>query len=111
MELFYRGGMGNRCAGTSWPYFGISTDSGPYLPNTVDWHPGAPSVIVATGTAAMGKGSCFSSQLARIRASCTPYDPLGPNSNTVVKTLLDNCGLPLRKPAGSWAPGWGYASI
>ena len=110
-ELFYRGGIGNRCAGTWPPFYGISTDSGPYLPGTVDWHPGAPSVTVATGAAAMGKGSCCSSQLARIRASCTSYNPLGPNSNTVVKTLLANCGLPLRKPAGSWAPGWGHAPL
>ncbi len=110
-ELFYRGGIRNHCAGTSWPFYGISTDSGLYLPNTVDWHPGAPYVTVATGAAAMGKGSCFSSQLARIRASCIPYKMLGPNSNTVVKTLLANCGLPLRKPAGSWTPGWGHAPI
>jgi hypothetical protein len=110
-EFFYRGGIRNRCAGTSWPFYGISTDSGPYLPGTVDWHPGAPSVTVATGSAAMGKGSCFNSQLARIRGSCISYEMLGPNSNTVVKTLLANCGLPLRKPAGSWTPGWGHAPI
>lgn len=110
-ELFYRGGTGNRCAGTWLPFYGISTDSGPYISGTVDWHPGAPSVTVATGAAAVGKGSCFSSQLARIRASCIPYSMFGPNSNTVVKTLLVNCGLSPRKPAGSWTPGWGHAPI
>jgi hypothetical protein len=110
-EFFYRGGTDNRCAGTWPPFYGISTDSGPYIPGTVDWHPGAPSVTVATGAAATGIGSCFSSQLARIRANCIPYSMWGPNSNTVVKTLLANCGLPPRKPAGSWAPGWGHAPL
>ena len=111
-QWFYRGGASNRCPGTRWPFYGIKTDSGRYLPGTIDWSPGAPSVTVATGSATSGKAACFSSELTRIHGSCTPYNPLGPNSNTVVKTLLVNCSLPTRSPVSSWrTPGFGHPPI
>lgn len=104
-EYYYRGGPGNRCGGAP-PHYAIATNHGRYLPGTVDWAPGAPSTTVATGPAACGKDSCLASEVGRIDGTCTPYAPLGPNSNTVARTLLSKCGLPQKKPV--WiAPGWG----
>jgi hypothetical protein len=103
-ESFYRGGPGG--PGAPPPYGSILTTHGPYLPGTVDWEPGAPSVTVASGAAACGKGSCFVSELSRIDGTATPYAPLGPNSNTVARSLLSTCGVPERKPV-ILAPGWG----
>ena len=106
VQKFFRGGTRQKCGATSWPFYGISTNTGPYAPGTIDWNPGAPSVTLVSGPSACGHEGCFSSELTRIAAGCTPYKPLGPNSNTVVKTLLLNCGLPLNKPVSN-TPGWG----
>ncbi len=46
------------------------------------------------------------SELSRIDGTATPYNPTGPNSNSVVRTSLRGCGLTESKPV--WiAPGWG----
>ncbi len=44
---------------------------------------------------------CFDEVADRIEAAKINYKALGPNSNTVVTTLLKLCGVPLIKP-----PGW-----
>jgi len=84
----------------------ITTDHGAYVPGTVDYDTGAPSKTVMTGSGACGKDSCFVSQLDRIENRRVTYEALGPNSNSVARTLLDKCGVPANKPGG-WAPGWG----
>lgn len=102
----FRGGPGG--AGGTPPYGTIQGQSGPYGPGFVDWDPSAPSIRVETGPSACGKDACLASELARITGTATPYSPTGPNSNTVVRTLLHNCGLPESIPVSSLrVPGWG----
>lgn len=109
-EWYFRGGPGNHCGTHPAPYHGILCNHGRYLPGTVDWDPSAPSVTVMSGSGACGKDSCLASEESRINAACVGYRPLGPNSNTVVSTMLSNCGIPRRKPV--WiAPGWGHPNI
>ena len=110
-EYFYRGGPGGSCPGVGAGGYGtIISTSGAYTAGTVDWSPGAPSSTVMSGSGACGKDACFASELSRIDGTCTPYAPTGPNSNTVAKTLLSNCGVPLKKPV-TIAPGWGNPSL
>jgi len=104
-EFFFRGGPGGSCLGVTGEHGTIIGTSGPYVAGTVDWSPGAPSVTAMTGSAACGKDSCLAAELSRIDRTCTPYTPMGPNSNTVVGTLLDNCGIPRAKPVAI-APGF-----
>jgi hypothetical protein len=103
----WRGGPGGGGGGG---FGNIVGTTGAYAPGFIDWDPGAPSVTVGSGAAVCGKTTCFASELVRIDATATPYDPTGPNSNTWVKTVLDNCGLPKRKPV--WiAPGFGDPNL
>jgi hypothetical protein len=105
-QSYYRGMAGGQCAGIPPGGWGtISTQHGPYDTNSPDWAPGAPFLTVSAGSACRGKEACFVAQLSRITATCTPYGPLGPNSNTVVRTLLSKCGVPQAKPVDI-APGW-----
>jgi hypothetical protein len=98
-EHFYRGGPGG-------PDETIKGTSGPYTSETIDWDPDARSVTVAEGDPALGAGDCFESELSRIENTRTPYENMGPNSNTVAKTLISKCGFPVEKPVNI-APGWG----
>lgn len=110
-EFYYRGGPGGSCTGVNAGTYGtIQGSHGRYVPGTVDWDPGAPSVTVLSGPTACGKGSCFASELSRIDGTCTPYAPTGPNSNTVASTLLSNCSVPRSKPVFI-APGWGDPNL
>ena len=110
-EFYYRGGPGGSCTGVSTGGYGtIIGTHGRYVAGTVDWDPSAPSVTVLSGSGACGKDSCFASELSRIDGTCTPYAPTGPNSNTVVSTLLSNCSVPRSKPVAI-APGWGDPNI
>lgn len=64
------------------------------------------SVLLA-GANACAKRTCFDSELQRINALKMPYNPVqGPNSHTVVRTMLRNCGLPEYVPAGQNLFGW-----
>ena len=65
----------------------------------------APSVTGPKGSDASGKNSCFVTELSRITSENIPYHPLGQNSNTLAKTLLVNCGVPVAKPVIE-SPGW-----
>jgi len=85
--------------GTIQGYNAVYANGGP------DWDLDAPSVTVMKGSAASGKNNCFVSQLSRITTANIPYHLFGPNSNTVTKTLLVNCGIPVAKPV-NLAPGW-----
>ncbi|HEY7108943.1 MAG TPA: hypothetical protein VH415_05930 [Nitrososphaeraceae archaeon] len=102
-EYFYRGGPGG-------PGGTIIGTSGQYKSGTVDWDPHAPSVTVAKGNPALGKDNCFQSELSRIDRTHTPYKNTGPNSNTVAKTLIANCGFTPKKPV-TIAPGWGDSKL
>jgi hypothetical protein len=66
-----------------------------------DWDPSATSVTVLKGVDAKDKMKCFDEIADRIQAAKFNYKGLGPNSNTVVTTMLKLCGVPLIKP-----PGW-----
>lgn len=104
VEYYYRGGPGG--AGGPGGYGNIVTDHGRYLPGTIDWAPGAPSVTAMSGPGACGKDASFVSELGRIDGAAIPYKPTGPNSNSVARTILANSGVPEVKPV--WiAPGWG----
>lgn len=104
---FYRGGQGNSCR--SFGFKGISTAHGRYDSESVDWYPDARSSTVARGNQIPDNvHECFTQTLGRIRNECVTYNPWGPNSNTVVKTLLSRCGLPTnRNPVPSdQTPGY-----
>lgn len=103
LQTYYRGGPQYDSL-FNWGV--IVTEYGKYVRGTVDWYPKAKSVTVASGSDACGLDSCFAGSADRIEASNTPYALLGPNSNSVVYTLLGDCDLPLEKP-NVWAPGWG----
>jgi hypothetical protein len=103
---FFRGGPGGACPNVATGEHGtILMTAGEYDSTSIDWSPGAPSVTV-TDTAGDRERLCLSKEAERIQQTCTPYEALGPNSNTVAKTLLSKCGLPLKKPV-ALAPGWG----
>lgn len=101
---YFRGGPER--AGGAAGFGRIVTQHGRYQPGTVDWAPGAPSERVMEGPAAIGKDATFRSDLARIDGASIPYQPTGPNSNSVARTILSTAGVPQAKPV--WvAPGWG----
>ena len=101
INYIYRGGPSN-----SFPHFGtIEGYNAIYANGGPDWNLDAPSVTVLKGSDASGKNSCFVTELSRITSENIPYHPLGQNSNTLAKTLLVNCGVPVAKPVIE-APGW-----
>jgi hypothetical protein len=100
-RLYFRGGPQG-----GWPRYGrIVTRHGPYVEGTIDWDPDAVSVTVAQGAGVAGVPECFRVALDRIDRAGIPYNPLGPNSNTVARALLEHCGLPAAQPVGI-APGF-----
>ena len=100
----WRGGPGG--GGAPGTYGSIVGTTGRYAPGFIDWDPDSDSVTVSMGDGVCGKTSCFATELRRIDATNTPYNPTGPNSNTWVRTVLHNCGLREDKPV--WvAPGFG----
>jgi len=108
-ETIFRGGPRDN------PLLGggkIRVDWGNYEPPSgtgyeagLDWDINAASVTLLKGPAAFGKDNCFGNQGSRINGAMIDYELLGPNSNTVVKTLLAKCGVPVGKPNGSF-PGF-----
>lgn len=84
----------------------IVAEHGKYVRGTIDYDPDAPSVRVMSGPEACGKNRCLGSQIPRINALKKKYRVLGPNSNSVARTLLARCGIPEKNPGG-FAPGWG----
>ena len=100
-SYYYRGGPSDD--GT--PSWGtIVTDSGRYVPGTIDYVQRAPSVTAAEGTAYC-VGGCFDTNSYRIEAGNTAYGVFTPNSNSVIRTLLHTCNIREVKP-NVWAPGW-----
>jgi hypothetical protein len=64
---------------------------GQYKPGTIGYDPEAHSVTVLLGRTACGKNCCFAAQARRIEKLHRVYNSLGPNSNTVARTLLAKC--------------------
>ncbi len=86
-------------------------DSSDFGGHTVDWDLTASSLTVLSGDSACGKDACFTSEGRRIEGLAVPYSGLtGPNSNTVARTLLHNCGVPEEAP-GPVTPGWGSSYL
>jgi hypothetical protein len=104
VQTGYRGGPGGPGAPAGSTYGTIRSTVGTYDSSFIDY-PSLNTVTVATGPAASGKDSTFASELSRIDGTATPYNPTGPNSNTVASTLLHKAGLPHNKPVFI-APGF-----
>jgi hypothetical protein len=109
-ETYFRGGP---TEGNGSP---ITMDGGRYDlvrfgDHTVDWDLTASSLTVMSGDAACGKDACFTSEAQRIEGLAIAYSgATGPNSNTVARTLLHNCGVPEEAP-GPVTPGWGSSYL
>ncbi len=86
-------------------YGTIVTKCGAYVRGFIDFDPKSPSVNVYKGDDACAKARSMKSHLAAIPGWNIPYKPDGPNSNSVVASLLHAGGLPLRKPNVA-APGF-----
>jgi hypothetical protein len=100
-SYYYRGGPSD----DGLPSWGtIVTDSGLYLPGTIDYVRRAPSVTAAEGALACA-GTCFDGTSYRIEAAGIPYGVFTPNSNSVIRTLLRTCSIQEVRPDGL-APGW-----
>jgi len=100
-EFYLRGGPSGKSGG----YGDIVTQYDKYKPGTIDWDPAAKSITVMNDPAACAKDAPLIQQMDAITASHTPYDPLGPNSNSTVFTALRNVGVTPAVPDGVWAPG------
>jgi hypothetical protein len=93
----------------SFPHEIIQTWYSFYTSTGPDWDLDALSVTAMKGAAASGKDTCFINELSRISGAMIPYHLGGPNSNTVVKTLLTKCNVPIMKPVTSNpSPGWDH---
>lgn len=64
-------------------------------------------VTVAEGPQHCGYHGRFISIMREISAMRIEYEAWGPNSNSVVYTILSNSGLPTNKPSNGSNPGWG----
>lgn len=100
---YFRGGPERPIPGLWGP---IAIQWGKYFPSTVDWYPGGPSVTIQDCPDPCSKYQLLIRELSRIGRTNTPYQLLGPNSNSVAYTLLVNCGIPPQMPNVD-APGWG----
>jgi hypothetical protein len=86
----------------------IECHYGRYVKGTVDWNPDALAVTVASGAGVCGTYAQMCREADQINLLSEPYSPVGPNSNSVVRTILHRCGLPARCPGPEFAyPGWG----
>lgn len=88
----------------------IFVSGGKYDSAAEDWYPSAVSKEIAKGSIPFGKFTCLLTNGNLINSWMIPYKPLGPNSNSVVRTLLQSCGLPQEKP-DVVAPGWNQILI
>jgi hypothetical protein len=87
------------------PFGSIHTKYGKYEPGTIDWDPAAKSVSIKKDADACALYPALVAQMDAVGASHTRYNPIGPNSNTTVFTVLKNMGLDPAVPEGVWAPG------
>ncbi|MDZ7588200.1 MAG: hypothetical protein U5J78_03225 [Parasphingorhabdus sp.] len=88
-------------------YGPIVTESGAYVDPSVDWttNPSGQQIVATTA------GNCdaierqFANAANDIEASRTNYQPLGPNSNSTVREILERSGYDDVNPV-VWSPGW-----
>jgi RHS repeat-associated protein len=85
----------------------IRTYGGPYNDTNLDQSPNAPRISVLSGQSACSKQACLASETIRIASLQRRYNVWGPNSNSVVWTMLEKCNIPTLKPANTITPGWG----
>ena len=106
IEYFYRAGPGLPCSNGGILFQCIKPDWGLYKSGTIDWAPGAPKILLRTGVQPSIQ-TCFENVINNIiLANPTPYNALGPNSNTFTTYLLATCGIPPSPPPVSPIPGW-----
>jgi hypothetical protein len=92
--------------GNSGPWGAISTNSGPYVPGTIDWNPNkTPSVTVLDNSDPAGPyNQALRSAFNKIGNANIVYNPLRTNSNSAAHQAIQDIGLP-RPKAPVWAPG------
>lgn len=101
---------GSSCGGpgvNNGPWGSIRTDYGAYLPGTIDYTAeptGQQTVTVLPGTCDALEGR-LAGHADDIEAAQIPYNPLGSNSNSTARELLERAGLLEVRPV-VWAPGW-----
>lgn len=83
----------------------IFTQCGRYEEGFTDYDERAPSVRVYEGEDACRKARLMKEHLDEINGWNIPYNPNGPNSNSVVASLLRHAGLSAQKPNVA-APGF-----
>lgn len=84
----------------------IEVRRGPWDPSFIDW--GGDGEVyrrVLDSPEACGKRNCFRAEQTRVNDRRVRYKATGPNSNTVVSTMLHRCGVPRERPDG-FHPGW-----
>jgi hypothetical protein len=93
----------------------IEVDDGPYLPRSIDYPNPPNDTGFLSRTVMTGEDACqpkYYDCFVRVGTAINkppriPYSATGPNSNTVVRTLLHDCGLPELTPSLINTPGWG----
>jgi hypothetical protein len=106
-SVFSSGGQVDPSTGTTDYGFGvIVTTRGAYQAGFIDYDPAAPKVSIdLNGQSIDTVMKSFDDSIAAIDKKKTPYYPTGPNSNSVVGTMLSHAGLQKMKP--TWiAPGF-----
>lgn len=95
------------------PYGNIATDYGAFVSgSTYDYgRPGTVSIVVAEGEDLSDVYEQLKVQADKIEDAGIRYNPLGPNSNSTVATILDNVGIEPRLPPGVNAPGFGMEDL
>ncbi|MEM7427979.1 MAG: DUF4157 domain-containing protein [Pseudomonadota bacterium] len=86
-------------------YGPVVTECGAYQEGFIDYDPRSPSVRVYEGDDACSKAQTMAAHLNDIESWSIPYVVNGPNSNSVVASMLVAAGLPTRKPNVA-APGF-----
>ena len=100
-QFYFRGGPGGSESG----YGNIITACAPYVEGEIEYNPRNLLEEVYQGVDACSKLNVIQNKLNEIEGWNVPYVPAGPNSNSVIATLLKASGLPQRKPAVP-APGF-----
>jgi hypothetical protein len=122
-QLYFRGGPQSKEGGSNSPsgssggaapydsrfgiYGPIVTESGEYLPKTIDW------TTAPTGAQAVDRfaGNCdgiearLAQAIGQIQAAKINYMPLYQNSNSTVREALERAGYPNVQPV-VWVPAW-----
>jgi Tol biopolymer transport system component len=110
-EWYYRGGPLYTGIPIPGSWLGpIITEMGEFKKGTIDYVHPMKSITVLQGTNAYGKDQCFKNEMIRINSLNIPYAIHGPNSNTVTRTALHNCGCPEITPVIP-VPGWNHPYI